>query len=59
MVAYPWVGLVAGLALVLFVGTAAIHGRHSRPLPAVVPKPKVSLARKIALRDAWRDLNDI
>jgi hypothetical protein len=58
MVAYPWFGMVAGIALVVFVATAALHGRRTRRTLPAVPA-WIPLDRRMALRAAWRDLNEI
>jgi hypothetical protein len=58
MIAYPLLGLAAAFALALFVVSAAVHGRKGhRPVPPV--PARVPIDRRVALREAWRDLNDI
>lgn len=56
-VAYPWLGVAAVVVLVVWVTAATVAGRSRRAQPAVVPR--VSLERRVALRQARRELSDI
>lgn len=63
MVAYPWVAVAAGVVLVAAVTVAVSHAcrrRRRRTVPAArLPRRPVSLDRRVALRRAYRELNDI
>lgn len=61
IVAYPWIGLLAGAVLGLALATAVTRGRrHRRPQSALTPGTSpVSADRRRALQAAWREVNRI